>query len=248
LIHKREPRFQSINGMLQFLCVFAVQFVFFVSSCPLCSFGIAQDMLCEKGTQKERPVTDVELLIDLINELVRQVAVSIQSLNRNELTWQPDPHGNNIAVTVWHFARWWDVLTVRAFQNKPPEDELWFARGWHEQTRYDPRGIGAGGLGALTGYTWAEVEAVPILSAPELLSYLEMTAQAMIALLRSLPEGALYQNAPGLGGDTTYYDWIKQIGTGSYRHVGEIQTLRAMRQRVLGLVSNTPAPAKVVAG
>ncbi len=194
-------------------------------------------------------MTDVDVIIDLINELVHQVKRVVGSLNREELTWQPDPQGNNIAVTVWHFARWWDVLTVRAFQNQPPEDELWFTRGWHEQTRYDPRGIGAGGLGALTGYTWAEVEGVPILSAPELLSYLDMTTQAMIAYLRTLPVGKLYEKAPGLTGDTTYYDWIKQIGTGSFRHVGEIQTLKAMRERMLGITSPAAAtPTRVVAG
>src|SRR6476659_7015592 len=100
-------------------------------------------------------MNDIEIVMDLISELVRQTGVSIQSLTHDELTWQPDPHGNNIAVTVWQYTRWWDVLAVRAFQI-----------------------------------------------------------------------------APGLGGSRTYYDWIKEIGTSSFRHVGEIQTLKALRQRL----------------
>jgi DinB family protein len=195
-------------------------------------------------------MNDNEIVMDLLSELVRQTGVSIRSLTHDELTWQPDPHGNNIAVTVWHYTRWWDILAVRAFQNKPAEEELWFTRGWYEQTRYDPRGIGVGGLGALTGYTWAEVEAVPILSATELMQYLDMSMQAMLAFLHALPEGGLFQIAPGLGGNRTYYDWIKEIGTGSFRHVGEIQTLKALRQRRLNIPAAAPAPAtaKIVAG
>jgi hypothetical protein len=195
-------------------------------------------------------MTDVELVIDLIQELVRQVTQSVKSSDREELTWQPDPQGNNIAVTVWHFTRWLDVLTVRAFQNRPPEEEQWFTRGWHEQTRYDPRGIGTLGIGALTGYTWAEVEAVPILSAQELLQYLGTVTEAMHEYLRAMPEGGLFQLAPGLGGDRTVYDWLKEIVTGSYRHVGEILTLKAMRQRILKIpaAAQTAVPAKIVAG
>ena len=44
-------------------------------------------------------------------------------------------------------------------------DQHWFRDGWMERAGYDPRGIGYGGFGLITGYTVAEMQAVPHLSA-----------------------------------------------------------------------------------
>src|SRR5258708_38802066 len=111
-----------------------------------------------------------ELLADLVSYLARSVRREVEGLSYEELTWQPDAEGNSIANTVWHFSRWLDLLTVRAFENRPPEEELWHTRGWAEKTGYDPRGIGFQGFGALTDYTQEEVAAGAVLGCSELRS------------------------------------------------------------------------------
>jgi hypothetical protein len=174
---------------------------------------------------------DTELWADLVQELVRQVRREVEGLSEDELTWQPAPASNHIAQTVWHFTRWLDVMVVQAFENKPSDEEQWFTRGWASKTGYDPRGIGYGGFGTITGYTWQEAEAVPVLSAADLIAYLEQASQALRKHLLAMLDGALVQPILGLDHKESPHDWLKDILTGSFRHVGEIQTLKAIRQR-----------------
>lgn len=174
---------------------------------------------------------DVELLADLVAHLAHRVRQEIAELSYDELTWQPDAEGNSIGLTVWHFSRWLDVLTVRIYENRPATDEQWFTRSWAEKTGYDPRGLGFMGLGAITGYTWAEAAAVPILQVADLLTYLDQVCEALRQCLLSLPEGALYQPAPGLPDGRTLYQRSRAILTGSFGHVGEIEALKAMQKR-----------------
>lgn len=47
----------------------------------------------------------------------------------------------------------------------------------------------------------------------------------------SVPDGALFEPVPGLGGKRTPYQWIRPILTGSYGHLGEIEALKAMQRR-----------------
>ena len=176
---------------------------------------------------------DVELLADLIGRLVRDVRAEIAELSPEELSWQPDPEANNIGVTVWHFSRWLDMLGVQALANRPAAEEHWQTHGWAARTGYDPRGIGYLGLGLLTGYTQAEVAAVPLLSANELLEYLEQASGALPEQLLALPSEALYLPTPGLGGRRTVYDLLISILMGCFGHVGEIEALKAMRERVV---------------
>ena len=176
---------------------------------------------------------DVELLADLTGKLVRDVRAEIAELTPEELAWQPDREANNIGVTVWHFSRWLDMLGVQALANRPAAEELWQTRGWAARTGYDPRGIGYLGLGLLTGYTQAEVAAVPLLTAGQLLEYLEQVSGALREQLLALPSEALYQPTPGLGGRRTVYDLLTSVLMGCFSHVGEIEALKAMRKRAL---------------
>jgi hypothetical protein len=176
---------------------------------------------------------DVELLADLLERLVRDVRAEIGELTPEELSWQPDPEANTIGVTVWHFSRWLDMLAVQALVNRPAAVELWQARGWAARTGYDPRGIGYLGLGLLTGYTQAEVAAVPRLTADQLLEYLEQVSGALRDQLLALSSEALYQPTPGLGGKRKVYDLLISVLTGCFGHVGEIEALKAMRERAL---------------
>jgi hypothetical protein len=174
---------------------------------------------------------DTALLADWVRDLARATRREITDLTPEALAWQPDPLANDIGVTVWHMARWLDMLTVQVLQGRPAEEEQWHTRHWAEQTGYDPRGIGYRGLGVITGYTPAEVAAVPRLSAETLLIYLDDTAKALADYLLALPPDALEGQAPGLGGDHTVYDWIKGVLMGAFGHIGEIQAFKALRSR-----------------
>jgi hypothetical protein len=177
-------------------------------------------------------MTDKELLIDLMNELGSDMRDEIGGMSVEELTWQPDPQANSIGVTVWHVARWLDVLAMRILHTEADIDELWHTQGWAEKTGYDPRGIGASGLGNVTGYTMEEVAAIPHMNAPDLLAYLDSTIEAVNSRIAEMPDSALYEKVPGIGKSRTAYGWIKLLMKGCMTHVGEIQTLKAQRERL----------------
>jgi hypothetical protein len=176
-------------------------------------------------------MTDKEVLIDLMNELGSEIGNEIGEMGLEELAWQPDPQANSIGVTVWHVARWLDVLAARILHTGADTDELWHTQGWTERTGYDPRGIGTSGLGNVTGYTMEEVAAIPTMSAADLLAYLDSAIQAVNSRVAEMPEGALYERVPGLGKSRTAYAWIKLLLKGGMGHLGEIQTLKAMQER-----------------
>lgn len=183
---------------------------------------------------------DVELYVDLIVSFAQWTHVQVARLSPEELAWQPYAEGNNIAVTVWHVSRWLDV-TGRLLQEKPSEEELWLTQGWAERTGYNPQGIGYQGLGVLTGYTPQEVAAVPLLSAQELLTYLDQTCEALRAYLRFLPSseillqpiGELGLSLPGQRSAPTKQQVLKTVIMGSCGHVGEIEALKAMMKRAV---------------
>jgi hypothetical protein len=178
---------------------------------------------------------DRDVLIDMIERLERWTRAAIAGMPQTALDWQPDPEANGIGVTVWHYSRWIDFLGARVLHDGPAADERWFADGWAARTGYDPRGLGWAGLGALTGYTVAEMKAVPALSADELLRYLEDGCAALIAAIRALSVEALHQPAPGLrgvrDGDWSVYEWLLVPLLGSFGHVGEIRALQALQAR-----------------
>jgi len=167
-----------------------------------------------------------------LGDLVAMVHQHIAGLTAEELAFQPDPQGNSIGVTVWHFSRWLDVVG-RAFAGQPASSELWQTAGWAARTGYDPTGIGDQGLGVLTGYTWADVTQVPTLSAAELLNYLGQVTGRLLGQLDGMPTEILHAPAPGLGGTRSRYSRLSAVLQGSFGHVGEIEALRAMRARRL---------------
>jgi hypothetical protein len=175
--------------------------------------------------------------MDWLQELSRDLHGEIENLSPEALAWQPDPGANSVGVTVWHLSRWLDLLTVRACQDRLPEEELWHTRGWRHKTGYDPRGLGDRGFGAVTGYTLEEVRAIPCLNAQELLAYFDQVCEALHAYLSTLSSEALHQSVFGLGRKRTVYQWVKPVLIGCLGHMGEIQALKAMRERMLSQTS-----------
>ena len=143
----------------------------------------------------------------------------IADLDESALEWRADDRGNNVRETAWHMARWIDVL-ARLSTGAQQSEERWFADGWAERTGYDPRGLGDGGLGALTGYTFAEVLAIPRLDSRDLLEYLGAVIPPLAERLR----GAVEDEARLVRGAT-------RILQGLFAHLGEIDALLAIRER-----------------
>jgi hypothetical protein len=164
---------------------------------------------------------DTELMAKWFEDVGARVRDRLQRLDEDALEWRADDRGNNVRETVWHMARWIDVLT-RVLGGTQPSTERWFTDGWAQRTGYDPRGIGDDGLGALTGYTFQEVLAIPRLTATELVRYLDSVIGPLAQRLRALPEdeaaGRAARRATG-------------ILQGCFAHIGEIDALLAIRER-----------------
>jgi hypothetical protein len=177
-------------------------------------------------------MTDVDLLAELLDDLARDLRSVVEPLTAAELAWQPGPQANSIGVTLWHIARGLDLLATRVCQAKPAGEELWHTRGWRERTGYDPRGIGYGGWGVLTGYSWAEVEALPEMTVAELLQYLEESCTVLTGEVRRLTPESVRDPAPGLlDGKLSYYQWLKSFYKGFQAHVGEILAIQALMKK-----------------
>ena len=121
-----------------------------------------------------------EWVTDLRAAIERQFARTPEAA----LHWRPAQETNSIADTVWHIARWLDLVAMW-LQHAAAERKHWIADGWAERTGYDPRGLGTDGLGAISGYTFDEVEAIPQLRADQLLLYLGAVCDGVIPRLRA---------------------------------------------------------------
>lgn len=69
-------------------------------------------------------MTDKDVLLDFLDNLAGMVQWTLGGMTQDVLCWQPDEEANNIAVTVWHISRAFDVFKVRLFENQPTSEEL----------------------------------------------------------------------------------------------------------------------------
>jgi hypothetical protein len=109
-------------------------------------------------------------------------------------------------------ARGLDFLATRVLLGRPAEQELWHTQGWMEKTGYDPRGIGYGGWGVLTGFTRDEVQAIPKLSPRESLEYLNQSCSFASSLVGGM--SAEQAQSPVLeffDGKLTFFRWVKEF-------------------------------------
>ena len=153
-----------------------------------------------------------EWVADLRAGLERQLALTPDAA----LHWRPANEMNSIGDTVWHVARWLDLVTMW-LENGSPERQHWIADGWAERTGYDPRGVGTDGIGAISGYTFAEVEAIPALRADQLRQYLAAVSDDVISRLRAADDAAAQR--------------YKGVIQGTFGHLGEIAALRTLYER-----------------
>jgi hypothetical protein len=183
-------------------------------------------------------MTGREVLLDLLLTLIDHVRSVITGMSPAALQWQPDPEANSIGVTLWHIGRSLDLLRARILEKRSSREELWYLRGWALRKRYDPTGIGFAGLGNLVGYTHAQVEALPALTADELLQYFGQACEALRVYLRDVPNDHLYRPPPGSSSlpvathtPVTAYQCTRDFLMDAYQHLGEIKAIKAMWER-----------------
>ena len=163
--------------------------------------------------------TPGEMLADWVTDLHVLIERQLARTPDAALHWRPARETNSIGDTVWHIARWLDLVCMW-LQNAAPERQHWMADGWAERTGYDPRGVGTDGLGAISGYSFAEVEAIPKLRADQLREYLDAVCDDVIPRLR--------------GADDTAAQRYKGVVQGTFSHLGEIATIRTLYERQAG--------------
>ena len=172
-----------------------------------------------------------DVLIDLLEDNRRRLRRVFDAINDECIYWKPDPHSNNIAITVWHMARIFDVFLTQQARGASAEEECWFRGGWSERTSYDPRGIGQNGWGMLTGYTLAEAAQVPQLSRKQLLEYLDEVYDTVREYLTDTPVERLLTPSAGFEGRYTKYQCIQMALLDNVRHLGEIYAIQAKWDR-----------------
>ena len=160
-----------------------------------------------------------ELLAEWVTDLRAATERQLAGTPDAALHWRPARETNSIGDTVWHVARWLDLVGMW-LQHAAPERQHWIADGWAERTSYDPRGLGTDGLGAISGYTFDEVEAIPKLRADELLAYLGAVCDDVIPRLRAADDAAAQR--------------YKGVVQGIFGHLGEIAALRTLYERQAG--------------
>ena len=157
-----------------------------------------------------------EMLAEWVTDLHAVIERQLVRTPDAALHWRPARETNSIGDTVWHIARWLDLVCMW-LQNAAPERQHWMADGWAERTGYDPRGVGTDGLGAISGYTFAEVEAIPKLRADQLREYLGAVCEDVIPRLRNADDAAAQR--------------YKGVVQGTFVHLGEIAAIRTLHER-----------------
>ena len=172
-----------------------------------------------------------EVLIDLLEDNQRRLQRVLNAISDECLYWKPDPQSNNIAITVWHMARIFDVFLIQQALGASAEDERWFLGGWSKRSGYDPRGIGQNGWGMLTGYSLAEAAQVPKLSRKQLLGYLDDVYDTVRAYLTNTPMERLLTPSAGFEGRYTKYHCVQMALLDNVRHLGEICAIKSRWER-----------------
>ncbi|MEP7003166.1 MAG: DinB family protein [Chloroflexota bacterium] len=157
-----------------------------------------------------------EILADWVDDARGMIERTLARTPEATLHWRPGRETNSTSDTVWHVARWLDLVATW-LRGAAPESQHWIVDGWAERTGYDPRGLGTDGLGAISGYTFAEVEAIPQLRSDQLLAYLAAVCDDVVPRLRAADDVAARRYAG--------------VIQGIFAHVGEIAAIRTLHER-----------------
>jgi hypothetical protein len=172
-----------------------------------------------------------DVLVDLLEDNRRRLNRLLNVLSDECVNWRPETGANNIAITIWHMGRIFDVFLTQQAKGGKPEEECWFRFGWAAQTGYDPRGTGQNGWGMLSGYTQEEVAAMPQLTREQVLGYLDEVYDVVKEYLTTTAIEKLQMPAAGFDGKYSIYQCIQMALLDNVRHLGEIYAIKASWDR-----------------
>jgi len=177
-----------------------------------------------------------DVLIDLLEDNQRRLHRFLASIPDELVYWYPEPGSNNMAVTIWHMTRIFDVFLNQQALGFDAEKECWFSNGWAVQTGYDPRGCGQNGWGILTGYSQEEVAAMPRMTREQVLGYLDDVYDTVRQYLLDTSIEILLSPAAGFEGKYSQYQCIQMALMDNVRHLGEIFSIKSHWDRMEGSV------------
>lgn len=152
----------------------------------------------------------------------------VDDLTDEQLTWRPTPRANHVGFITWHCLRACDMQLGRA-RGVGTDGEVWQTGGFTTRTGYDPRGLGARGIGIGTGYSLAMVDAVPVTKAI-LTEYADAVADAYFAHFATMSDADL--DAPAVVPDgaapTLVVNSLEVALRQFYQHMGECDYLRGL--------------------
>jgi hypothetical protein len=172
-----------------------------------------------------------DVVVDYLDDNRRRLLRAMANVSDDCLYWSPDGEANPIALVIWHMGRLLDVFLTQLVLGQPAADEVWFCRGWVDQTGYDPRGIGRDGWGSINDYTPQEVAEIPRFTREQLLDYHGQVVESVREVARSHTIEELLKDAPGFDGRYSKYQVIGMALLDNVRHLGEIYAIHAMWQR-----------------
>jgi FAD/FMN-containing dehydrogenase len=170
----------------------------------------------------------IEYLTLQAQALPAAVRRRVDDLTDEQLVWRPQPRSNHVGFIAWHCLRACDMQLGRV-RGVGPDGEVWQTGGFSERTGYDPRGLGARGIGIGTGYTLAMVDAVPV-SKALVTEYADAVAAAYVAQLGSMVDANLDaaalvpEGSPPAQAHQSLEVALRQF----YQHMGECDFLRGL--------------------
>ncbi|GCE76817.1 mycothiol transferase [Cellulomonas biazotea] len=122
-----------------------------------------------------------DLLVEALGRVGPVLRSAVRDLDRDGLTFRPDPGANSIAWLAWHAARGQDAQVA----DLAGVEQVWTARGWSQRFGL-PFAAGATGYGQST----QDVALVDV-PAELLLGYYDDVAAQTVAYLQRLEPGDL---------------------------------------------------------
>jgi hypothetical protein len=152
----------------------------------------------------------------------------VDDLTDEQFTWRPTPRANHVGFITWHCLRACDMQLGRV-RGVTPDDEVWQTAGFRERTGYDPRGLGARGIGIGTGYSLAMVDAVPV-SKELVTAYADAVSAAYLAQLGTMQDADLDAPlaVPGGAAPAQAVNSMEVAFRQFYQHMGECDYLRGL--------------------
>lgn len=162
-----------------------------------------------------------------IDEMSQMLLQQVGVLDDATLAKRPGPALNPVGFIHWHILRVWDLDLNWLIKGGAPTDDARHRGGYSEELDYSPDGIGTGGMGIGTGYTDAEVDAVPY-RAGVLARYQQILLDETRAYLSTATLDDLSREFPLRGQPTTVAARLQHTIGHSWNHIGEIRMTKGM--------------------